>query len=269
MIVMNIVQNDIDCGHDLFSPHRDNYYKLIIPVKGEYKFMLDFNEYDLRAPSLLLVLPGQVHQMTALTSPKGYFIGFDPSLITEDLAQILISEIAHPVLYAEDKEIPTQVLKLIDLLLEISQKRSDTFTSTSAHAILIAILNLTIGYSDSKPADLKVEKNQGARIKREFSNLLRIHYKTWKRPADYAQALAISVAHLNDTLKELTGIPVSEHIQRQSVLEAKRLLFFTDLSVKEIGYNVGYDDPNYFSRLFKKSGNLSPLEFRRQFRDQC
>jgi AraC family transcriptional regulator, transcriptional activator of pobA len=83
----------------------------------------------------------------------------------------------------------------------------------------------------------------------------------------YASALSITVSHLNDTIKELTNFPVSIHIQNASILEAKRLLYFSDNSIKEIGYEIGYDDAVYFGKLFKKITSLTPLQFRQQFRD--
>nr|WP_260180730.1 helix-turn-helix transcriptional regulator [Mucilaginibacter lappiensis] len=172
-----------------------------------------------------------------------------------------------PFLYNNETGVPLQVLKLIDLLNTLLHDKQDTFINTSVHAILTAILNLIIGYSISRPDNKTGQVNQSVKIEREFSTLLRTHFKNWKRPADYASALSITVSHLNDTLKETTGKPVSEHIQQYVILEAKRLLFFTDQSIKEIGYSLGYDDPNYFSRLFKKNENITPLEFRYQFRD--
>lgn len=110
-------------------------------------------------------------------------------------------------------------------------------------------------------------ENRGSILRDAFNQLLKKYYKTWKQPAQYASELAISVAHLNDTVKELTGYPVSIHIQQASILEAKRQLYFTNKSVKEIGYEVGYDEPVYFGKLFKKITNLTPLAFRQKFRD--
>ncbi|MCZ8216998.1 MAG: helix-turn-helix domain-containing protein, partial [Cyclobacteriaceae bacterium] len=73
--------------------------------------------------------------------------------------------------------------------------------------------------------------------------------------------------HLNDTVKAFTSNSVSTHIQQISILEAKRQLYFTNKSVKEIAYDLGYDEPVYFGKLFKKITNHTPLAFRQQFRD--
>jgi YesN/AraC family two-component response regulator len=113
----------------------------------------------------------------------------------------------------------------------------------------------------------KVKANRSSIIEQEFNQLLQQHYKTWKQPAQYAKALSVSVAHLNESVKNISGNPVSIQIQEKSVLEAKRLLYFTKLSVKEIGYELGYDNPVYFSKLFKKITSFTPLEFREQYHD--
>lgn len=291
IIVMTIGEDKINCGHNLFIPHRDNYYKLIILLQGKLKIMVDFDTYDIISPSLLLLMPGQVHQLSSVESPQGYFIGFDPSLITKDFAQLLIEWIKTPFVYNHETGIPAEVLKLPDLLVTILNGKPDAFINASAKGILTAILNLVVALSKSRPENPDGQTNQGRqinqggqvnkgghvnqgglinqslKIQQEFNILLKTNYKSWKRPSAYANSLSISVSHLNDTLKEITGKSVSVHIQEIALLEAKRLLFFTDLSVKEIGYELGYDDPNYFSRLFKKIENISPLEFRSQFRD--
>ena len=77
----------------------------------------------------------------------------------------------------------------------------------------------------------------------------------------------ISTTHLGDTIKTMTGKSVTAHIQEMSLLEAKRYLYKTDLSIKEISFLVGYEDPVHFGKLFKKLCTVTPLEFRKQIRE--
>jgi YesN/AraC family two-component response regulator len=88
-----------------------------------------------------------------------------------------------------------------------------------------------------------------------------------KRPADYAEVLNISVAYLNECVKNVTGFSVSHHIQQRIILEAKRLLYHSDNSVKEIAAELGYDDYPYFSRLFVKVAGITALTFRSKNHD--
>jgi len=104
-------------------------------------------------------------------------------------------------------------------------------------------------------------------VTKTFRKLLERHYTTAKRPADYARLLNISVPYLNECVKNATGFAVSHHIQQRVVLEAKRLLYHSDYSVKEIAATLGYDDYPYFSRLFNKQTGTTALAFRNKNRD--
>jgi AraC-like DNA-binding protein len=102
-------------------------------------------------------------------------------------------------------------------------------------------------------------------ITRDFRKLVISNYKTLKSPGAYAAALHLSLSYLNEAVKETTGFPVSYWIQQEIVLEAKRLLYYNESSVKEIAHELGYDDHTYFSRMFKKTVGRTPMEFRRSY----
>jgi len=100
----------------------------------------------------------------------------------------------------------------------------------------------------------------------EFRQLVTQRFKTMKSPADYAEAMHLSLSYLNEIVKETTGFPVSYWIQQEVILEAKRLLYYSQCSVKEIAFELGYEDHTYFSRLFKKQAGQTPGEFRAGYR---
>jgi len=75
-----------------------------------------------------------------------------------------------------------------------------------------------------------------------------------------------SLSYLNEAVKETTGFTVSHWIQQQIMLEAKRLLYYSECSAKEIAHELGYEDHTYFSRLFKKTVGRTPIEFRGLYR---
>jgi len=100
------------------------------------------------------------------------------------------------------------------------------------------------------------------RITAAFKSILESDFILTKRPLNYAKKLKISTTYLNECVKEVTGEPVSYHIQQRVILEAKRLLYHSDKSVKEIAFELGYEDYPYFSRLFAKVTGMAPLAFR-------
>lgn len=84
---------------------------------------------------------------------------------------------------------------------------------------------------------------------------------------DYANMLNISAGHLSELVKEQSGKPAIAHIHERLILEAKRLLFHKNHSVKEIAFQLGFEDPSYFNRFFKRLTSHTPVEYRNTFRE--
>jgi AraC-like DNA-binding protein len=74
----------------------------------------------------------------------------------------------------------------------------------------------------------------------------------------------ITVSYLNDTVRSVTGFPVTYYIQQEIMREAQRLLYYSDLTINEIAINLGFEDPKYFNRLFSKVTGVSPGAFRKK-----
>jgi AraC family transcriptional activator of pobA len=234
--------------HDVFTPHRDKHYLLVIATKGDFCMIIDFQMITVTAPAILLISPGQVHQLLEINDPHGLSINFDPSLLPSGLQHTLL---------LEDAVLLQQVHALAQVMLQLQ-----TDQHPAKQAILHAILHL-IANTTAIPAR---KENRALIIEKEFRILLQQHFKEWKKPSLYAAALAISLPHLNDTVRSITGHSISTHIQQQVILEAKRLLYFSELSMKEISFALGIEDPVYFSKLFKKLVDITPMEFRQRFR---
>jgi hypothetical protein len=96
---------------------------------------------------------------------------------------------------------------------------------------------------------------------RNFENLIETNYKELKSVKDYAARLNISANYLNVVCKETVGKTAGDIIRDRIILETKRLLLHSTISVCEAAYFLGYDDCSYFIRLFKKNVGLSPEKF--------
>ncbi len=83
-------------------------------------------------------------------------------------------------------------------------------------------------------------------------------YSEWHLTTDYATELNVTPDYLNRVIKSLTGKTAKEFIQARIITEAKRLLYFSEMSAKEIGYNLGFSEPANFSAFFKKNTGFSP-----------
>lgn len=245
--------------------HRHDSHSFLLLENGDVVIEIDFHTYSISAPALIYLHPDQVHRPTV---PEDAVVS-NWSLTAEQLEphylQLLEELIpAAPLrLSAADFELLQNGIAFgLKLMVRKSDKLYQGMLRDSCNGLVALVLSFYL--ASVKPAD-RLTRSEA--INKDFRKLLETHYLTDKRPADYAARLNISVPYLNECVKSATGQPVSAHIQQRVVLEAKRLLYHTDRSVKEIGATLGYDDYPYFSRLFNKHTGMTALAFRKKNRD--
>lgn len=252
--------------HAVSSPHRDDHFTILIVSSGSFGINLDFESIHLTNPSFLLIFPEQVHHIGKLKKIQGWVINITPSAIYPEILTLISEYLTRPILLEKTAVLTTQLYALLQTATILSRESFNVLIEKTISLTINAALSLVIS-AVLPESQASAPKNRGAVIYKEFKALLEQHFKTWKQASQYASALSITATHLNDTIKEQTGLTVTAHIQQRSILEAKRLLSFTDNSVSEISYETGYNDPVYFGKLFKNLSGLTPLAFRRKFRD--
>ncbi len=267
MMIKNMAAAGHVSEHDYLKPHRDDHYLLMIATVGHFIINIDFENITVKAPAMLLILPGQIHHMVSSNNPSGWGISIDPVLVEEDFQLIMEKGFQQVLSLNRQTEFYDHVQVLMGQMEKLQAATPNKYTTNAIHSLLDALLALIAGELATVHLFDKTKDNRAAIIEQAFVQLVKMHYKDWKRPAPYATALNISVAHLYDTIKNLTGDSATAYIQQYCILEAKRLLCFTKLTVREIGYQLGYDEPVYFGKLFKKVTGFTPLQFRQQYRD--
>lgn len=250
-----------------YGAHRDDHYVFILLIKGTSCIRIDTQLYQAVAPALLAILPGQVHQYISSSDDAAVWFMAADSLLVGEPFQPLLNEAAHvgPVPLT-----PGQFASLDGICNVLSRQfeAADTvpYYKPVIHSLVTAFTGMMAGvFKEYMGTDKQAQR--GAAITSTFRQLLAAHYKTMKSPADYAAKLNLSLSYLNETVKAHTGFPVSYWIQQETMTEARRLLYYSQLSVKEVAYELGYDDPTYFSRLFKKVVDLTPGEYRKNHRE--
>jgi AraC-like DNA-binding protein len=110
-----------------------------------------------------------------------------------------------------------------------------------------------------------ISQDADVQFLRNFSKLVEQHYKTHHRVADYAELLFVTPKNLSKKIGLISKSSPNEIIKDRIILESKRLLVHTTMTVKEIAYSLNYEDDAYFNRFFTKHTGLSPVSFRSQF----
>jgi AraC family transcriptional activator of pobA len=268
VLVRALADAALAAAHPSGTAHRDAHYLLVLLTAGELHLTLDFEALTLGAPTLLLISPGQMHQLRGSVAPQGWGVSFEPSLMQEEACMLLEQQLRQPLLLVTQPTFTAQAERLLALLADCQQDAAPTVhLGPALQALLAALLHLVAGVLAPLAPGARVGATRGEALVTDFHRLLRQHFTTWKQPAQYAAALAVTPSHLNDTVKAHTGQSVSQHLQARTILEAKRLLYYSDQPVKQIGYALGYDEPVYFGKLFKKVTGLTPQQFRHSIRE--
>ncbi|MBT1687080.1 helix-turn-helix domain-containing protein [Dawidia soli] len=259
--IARVVSNEL--GLQSTSPHRDENYILMFQESGKSRVMIDFHEVEVHGCAALCILPGQVHHGIYTRNAVFWFIAVDSDWIHPSFRSVLMESAVRNRSIAVD---PAQVSFFKDsfrLLLQLDGRwQQDPPVELTLRSMLDVCLNL---FSLAIQRDLDVQARHQTRpalITEQFRKLVLANFRVMKSPAQYAAALHISPAYLNEVVKATTGNPVSYWIHHEVILEAKRTLFYTSQSVKEIAFRLGYDDPGYFNRLFRKTTGQTPLQFR-------
>lgn len=259
-----------EASHQIDRPHRDDHYQLLFAAEGSYHFQIDFESISIMAPFVLCIEPGQVHHTVKSEHMKGWALGVEPAFLEDEFRYFLDNKNNQLIkIQSTDLQFLQNMNGLLNIAYQLQSNNTSVYTSKSALLLINAVFCLLIDKATHTPLSIKEtsKEKRAYIIGQQFRALLKEKYKDWKSPSQYAQALSVSTSHLNDTIKEITGKSVSLQIQEHNITEAKRLLYFTDLEVREVAYQLGYEDPIYFGKLFKKLTTITPLAFRNQFRD--
>jgi AraC-like DNA-binding protein len=175
---------------------------------------------------------------------------------------------ANEALHLSDTEKAT-IISVFQLIEEELKSRIDDFSQD----VVVAQIELLLNYAN------RFYKRQFITRKAISNDLLEKLEETLGEYFDNEQSLSkgiptvqylseklnISPSYLSDMLRSLTGLNAQQHIHNKLIEKAKEKLSITSLSVSEIAYELGFEHPQSFSKLFKTKTNLSPLEFRRSF----
>jgi len=154
------------------------------------------------------------------------------------------------------------VFQIVALLLKILDQKSLPLQKALLTSLVETLTGLIISHIVQLQNSTHLMSGQKYHTFVRFKQQITEKYKELKQVKAYAVLLHITPLHLNEVVKETTGFSASHWINQEILLEAKRMLYYTSLDVKEIAYVLGYDDHAYFSRFFKKHTGMTALEFR-------
>lgn len=249
------------------DPHIHDFEELLIGAEGRIEHFIDYRSLEFHAPFVSFITRGKVHRIKPM-SVEGkcdiWAIGFASDFIPGTTFQLYSYYHEHADIMIRDRECFDRMLKLT-WLIDGEMKNRDPSMAV-VRDLLKALLTMIEAESDKYGSE---EKKYPKVHNTAFKNFLKILEENFRRPEGvsfYAEKLFMSSRNLNLLCQNILNQSVSELIETRRMTEAKNLLIYTDKSVSEIGFELGYNEKSYFTNVFKKAAGTTPTAFRDEMR---
>ena len=248
------------------EPHRHDYYTVLIIKQAKGLHKIDFESYELKESQIYFVSPGQIHQVIEKEKSYGYAMTFSTDfLVRNSIPLAFISDLNLFRNYGQTPPLLPEK-KSFDKVLHFTKEIAEYYYADSPNNMLSigAYLKLLLIECSNICSLHPFKSERDNSFIRDFKSAVDKHYRKEHSIAFYAKLLNITPDHLNRSVKDKLGKTAKEYVQTRITTEAKRLLYFTELTNKEIGYELGFNEPANFSAFFKKCTALSPSNFKNQ-----
>jgi len=253
-------------------PHRHNYFVIVWVKKGTGIHLIDLDKFELQDCTVYCITPGQVHLLNINGSVEGYVISFTAEfmgLAEENFDLLFNTGLFNIFSHSPVIEVSTEMREeMEDMAGKMMKEYANFFLLRSE--ILRGYLKIFLIYLTRQFERTNQSESQSKNIDlvKKFFSLIEKNFTGKRMVTDYADELVVTPNYLNEVVKKITGFPASHHIQQRIILEAKRQAAYSSLSMKEIAYQLGFDDIAHFSKFFKNTSGQSFTEFKKGLADQ-
>ncbi len=256
--------------NDIFipkRPHRHSFYQILFIGKGQGLHRIDFNNITFEGPVVFFLSPGQVHHLVFKDKEiEGYMINFSEDYFNEFLAKKGFND--ELCLFKRNGDVKPfhpglQLPEIRDILDKIAStySKKPQYWFEKIRVYLLEFFYMAACDLEKTKSEENLKANQ--HILKRFEELIEKHFSEWHNPQTYANELSITANYLNAKCKTNSGMTAGQWIRNRLILEAKRLLVNSELSISEISYQLSFEDNSYFTKFFKSSTGMSPSDFRK------
>lgn len=260
---INILHQD----YDESSAHKHKYYEFLFFEKGRGIHTIDGKEYEVKPNSIHFISPNHVHYLKISKETTGYVCMFKKELFfihneSKNFLEgvgLLSNWNENPLIEFDSVECGEMISIMELLCIEYADHKNRKY-----EVILMFLKIFLIKASRFHVGNQNNSIGSKERLIDQFLGLLEKKHNVATSISFYAHEIGITPVYLNRLVKEKYGKSVSEFINEKTIVEAKRILQFSSDSVKEISFQLGFEDPSYFSRFFKNHVGITPLSYRKK-----
>lgn len=237
----------------------NNCFEIVWIKAGKGMLKIDSELYDIQDHFLCCIAPGQLRMLEPVTAMQGYYIAFTPALLyLSGVATRVVSWLDQCSMYRNAMVLQPDAEMQAEMdVIGCKMEKEYAGYHVLKQEILSGLLHLMMMHFSRKMGagmNARMLGKDGELVKR-FIQMVKEQVVSKKMVIDYADALYVTPNSLNRAVKKVTGYTASYQIQQQIVLEVKRQLLYTNVSMKEIAYKLGFDDMAHFSKFFKNNNS--------------
>ena len=270
----NTITNHLLLHHSrIEKPHKHNFYAVFLFTKGTGIHEIDFHKYEVKPGSVFFLYPGQTHSWELSDDIDGYIFFhtedfYEMTYVNNSIKDFPFFESNYSdkcIYLSEDK------CRLIEDLFKTLLMESAKEEWKKKQLILSYLTQIYIylnRFLETQSAVNFSDLRHYQSVFSKFEKLVDEHFIKIKSATEYADLLNITQKHLNRIVKSITQKTTTEIITDRIVLEAKRQLLYTNKTLNEIAFDLGFTDYTYFSRLFKKKVTITASDFRKLYKNE-
>lgn len=257
-----------EADESYLEPHRHEYWEILWCMDDSGSQSVDFVDYDNKAGRFFTIAPGQVHN-SAFMGKDVRLLVFAPGFLVSNSRS---AQLVEKVFATHDSRLPyldsleqgKAYLEPTFQMIRDECEREDPdwdLVESLSHSFLRYLLRFSVS------SQTKGEERDNRVIR--LMALIEDNYKEHKKCQFYADSLALTNKRLNELTKAERGKTVTQLIHDRVLLEANRELVFSSKTIKTIAFDLGFDDPSYFSRFYRGQMKETPAEFRERCSDSA
>jgi AraC family transcriptional regulator, transcriptional activator of pobA len=267
--IVNLTELYTKSKHILTNFHRAGFYHIIWFQDCNVTHLVDFKPIKIKPNALLFLNKDVIHRFDNKEKVKGKVLLFTDSFFcktesdTNFLRQSILFNDLLEVSPIEIQSESKQFNQLLQLMTAEIQVLTDDYQTNILQKLLHSFL-LFAEREKRKQKFTQIKKGANLDYVMLFKDMLEIDFKTQKQVSYYAKKIIITEKRLNQATTKIVGKTPKEIIDDRVLLEAKRILAHSNESIKEIAYQLGFEEPTNFIKYFKKHTSVTPTEFREQ-----
>jgi AraC family transcriptional regulator, transcriptional activator of pobA len=249
------------------EPHVHEFEELLIGSEGQIEHFIDFKAVHFKAPFISFITMGKVHHIKPLTLDNKcniWVICFSSDFIPESTYQLYSYYHDHANIEFKDEGSFVRMVMLAEMINEEMQSTDPKL------AVVRDILKTLFTMIEAEEQRNILQVQPYPKVQSTtFKNFLQILEENFRRPEGvgfYSEKLFMTTRNLNLICQSILNKSVSEIVETRKLIEAKNQLIYTDKSVSEIGFEIGFNEKTYFTSVFKKVTGTTPSAFREEMR---